>query len=133
MDRISKERRSKNMSRIRSRNTSLEISVRRFLYERGYRYRLHFNIEGKPDVVFVKKRIAIFVNGCFWHLHGCSLSRIPTTRSEFWEKKLKSNKERDERVKSALEYEGWRVLTLWECEIMDDLSRTMSSLLELLT
>lgn len=133
MDRISKERRSWNMSRIRSRDTSLELKVRKYLYSRGYRYRLRYDIEGKPDLVFPGLHIAIFVDGCFWHGHGCGLSTIPKTRTEFWLNKIKSNRKRDKVVESTLTSAGWNVIRIWECEIesaFDDTMRRLENMLD---
>ena len=130
MDRISREKRSWNMSRIRSTDTSLELLVRKHLFARGYRYRIHFKLPGKPDIVFPRLKIAIFVNGCFWHFHGCRLSTIPKTRTDFWTEKLKKNKERDNRNIKELEKLGWNVITLWECSLEDDFNLEMKSLEE---
>ena len=105
------------MSRIRSSNTSLELEVRRSLHALGFRYKLHSSLPGHPDIVFSKQRVALFINGCFWHSHGCKLSTTPSTRHDFWAEKLGKNKNRDERVNGQLKAMGWRVITLWECEI----------------
>ncbi len=130
MDRISKEKRSLNMSKIRSADTSLELIVRRYLFGKGFRYRVRYSITGKPDIVFIKRKIAVFINGCFWHLHGCKLSRIPSTRRDFWYNKLIGNRDRDLKVNSKLRSEGWHVITLWECEIMEDLDRSLLPLIK---
>ena len=127
-DRISKARRSWNMSRIKSTNTSLELRVRRYLHSRGIRYRIGFSLEGKPDIVFPGKRIAVFVNGCFWHAHGCSLSHIPSTRTEYWGPKLRRNRERDREVRAILSSTGWRVLAIWECDIRKDIGSALAPL-----
>ena len=121
MDKISREKRSRNMSRIRSADTSIEKIVRKTLFSLGFRYRLHSKLPGRPDIVFPGKRLAVFINGCFWHKHGCRLTVIPHTRTEFWESKLNQNKERDKRVKKILESSGWRTVTIWECEIEKDI------------
>lgn len=126
------ERRSWNMSRIRSHDTGPELAVRRYLYSVGFRYMLNFSLPGKPDIVFPRKRIAVFVNGCFWHMHGCRLSAIPATRREFWLVKLKGNAERDRKNKTVLESDGWTVMTLWECEIENDTGAAVSPLISLL-
>jgi DNA mismatch endonuclease (patch repair protein) len=120
MDRISKSRRSRNMSKIKSKNTSLEITVRKYLYKKGFRYRIHYNITGRPDIVFPKKKLAIFINGCFWHMHECSLGKIPSTRTEFWKAKLERNRERDLTVIEKLHGENWEVITIWECFLKND-------------
>lgn len=131
-DRLSAEKRSWNMSRIRSADTTLELKVRKYLHSRGFRYRIRFPIPGKPDIVFPGKKIAVFVNGCFWHLHGCRLSTVPSTRREFWETKLNVNRYRDLENLTRLENEGWNVVTMWECEIEGSLDRAVSPLLKLL-
>ncbi len=119
MDRITWEKRSWNMSRIKGRNTKPEILLRKLLYARGIRYRLHKkDLPGRPDLVLSKFRAVIFVHGCFWHLHeGCRNSKIPATRKEFWKKKLERNRDRDEANRQKLLELGWRVLTVWECSL----------------
>lgn len=119
MDIWTKEKRSKVMSNIRSTNTSLEIRVRKMLFSQGYRYRLHVSdLPGKPDIVLPKYKAAIFVHGCFWHLHSrCRDGTIPKTRTDYWKEKLLGNKKRDAKHMRALRRQGWRVLRLWECEI----------------
>ena len=108
--------RSRMMSSVRSRNSRIEIAVRKRLFAQGLRYRLHRrDLPGTPDFVFPKHRSAVFVHGCFWHLHGCELSSIPDTRREWWKEKLGRNAERDARAVSGLQALGWRVLTIWEC------------------
>ena len=117
-DRISKEHRSWNMSRIRSKNTEPELKVRSLLHRMGYRFRLHNkNLPGKPDIVLSKYRTVIFVHGCFWHRHtDCKFAYTPKSKVEFWEAKFKRNIERHEEVTKQLEKLGWKVLTIWECE-----------------
>lgn len=109
------------MSRIRSKDTVPELLVRRAAHALGYRFRLHRkDLPGKPDLVFPRLRSVIFVQGCFWHLHqGCREGRIPRSRREYWEPKLKRNVERDLAALAQLEASGWRVLTIWECEVND--------------
>lgn len=110
--------RSALMARIGGRDTGPELRVRRFLHARGLRYSLHDrHLTGRPDIVFRCRRIAVFVHGCFWHRHpGCSATRTPKTRLEFWEPKFRANVARDEQVRSALTEQGWRVIVIWECE-----------------
>lgn len=117
-DRLSSQKRSWNMSRIKSRDTTPELAVRKVLYRMGYRYRLHSPaVPGKPDIVLKRFRIAIFVHGCFWHRHsGCKFSYIPKSRVEFWAKKFEENIRRDETVRKQLSELGWKYLTIWECE-----------------
>lgn len=105
------------MSRIRSVDTAPEMLVRRLLHSMGYRYRVHpKRLPGKPDIVFPSARKAIFVHGCFWHAHGCKIGRPPKSHLEFWEEKLNRNRQRDEQNRMALESDGWKVLTVWQCE-----------------
>jgi len=106
------------MSRVRSKDTAPELVVRRLLHSRGYRYRLHrIDVAGRPDLVLPKYRVAIFVNGCFWHGHSCALFRIPATRTEFWLAKIAANRTRDSLVRGRLREEGWRTLDIWECAL----------------
>lgn len=117
-DRLSSQRRSWNMSRIKSRDTSPELAVRKVLYRMGFRYRLHSPaVPGSPDIVLKRFRAAIFVHGCFWHRHpGCKFAYVPKSRVEFWTKKFEANVRRDETVKKQLSDLGWKSLTIWECE-----------------
>lgn len=112
--------RSERMSRVRGKNTKPEMIVRRAVHRMGYRYRLHDpRLPGKPDLVFRSRKKVVFVNGCFWHLHDCGTFRMPKTRRDFWEAKLKSNRDRDGLVRTELERLGWNHLTIWECELAD--------------
>ena len=122
MDRISKERRSWNMSRIRSRDTKPELLVRSLLHRNGFRFRLHRrDLPGTPDIVLPKYKTVILVHGCFWHQHpGCRRAKRPQTRAEFWRVKLDANITRDAAASAALERAGWRTLVIWECEIGDE-------------
>jgi DNA mismatch endonuclease (patch repair protein) len=119
MDRISPEHRSWNMSRIRYRDTTPERTVRSLLHGLGLRFSLHRrDLPGKPDVVLPARRTVVFVHGCFWQQHaGCKLAVIPGTRTEFWEEKLGRNVQRDAENERALQRLGWRVVTVWECEL----------------
>ena len=119
MDRLTPDRRSANMARVRGKNTAPELAVRRALHRMGYRYRLHRrDLPGSPDIVLSRRRLALFVHGCFWHRHAdCRRSTTPQTRREFWEAKFAANVERDRRHVAALEAAGWRVEVLWECNI----------------
>lgn len=111
------------MSRVRGKDTSPELTVRRLVHALGYRFRLHRrDLPGSPDLVFPSRRKVIFVHGCFWHRHpdpGCKLARMPKSRQEFWEPKLEGNRARDLRNEAALRGLGWDVLTIWECELRD--------------
>lgn len=121
MDTIPPSERSEIMSRVRSKNSRPELFVRRLVFAEGYRYRLHDRtLPGCPDLVFKGRGKVIFVHGCFWHRHEhCALARMPKSRLDFWEPKLTANKERDARNKEVLTKEGWKVLTIWECELGD--------------
>lgn len=110
--------RSRMMSGIRSENTKPEILLRRALHKNGFRYRLHDSlIPGRPDIVFPKYHAVLFVHGCFWHGHDCSLFRYPETRNEFWKDKIRKNRERDTVVRKRLEDTGWRLGIVWECSL----------------
>ena len=119
MDVHDQKTRSLNMSRIHSRNTTIELIVRQFLFKNGYRYRLHYaKLPGKPDLVILNHRIAIFVNGCYFHRHeGCKLATVSETNKDFWNNKIESNVMRDNRNEEILIALGWTVLKIWECEI----------------
>lgn len=110
--------RSRMMAGIRGANTKPEMLIRRGLHGLGFRFRLHGRgLAGKPDLVLPRYRAAIFVNGCFWHLHDCQLFKWPTTRHEFWREKIEANRDRDSRVEAELKSHGWRVLKVWECSL----------------
>ena len=121
MDRISKEHRSWNMSRIKSGNTKPEIVVRSLLHKLGYRFRLHRkDLPGKPDIVLPRYNSVVFVHGCFWHRHnGCKNATVPKTKNIFWREKFKGNIERDIKVQEELQSMGWKILIIWECETSD--------------
>ncbi|MGS4991016.1 very short patch repair endonuclease [Roseibium sp. RP-7] len=129
-DRISKEHRSWNMSRIRGKNTIPEVHLRKLLHAAGYRFRLHApDLPGKPDIVLKKYKTVIFVHGCFWHRHdGCTGATIPKTRTEFWTKKFEATVERDLRKKEELEQAGWKVEIVWECELKRDPDRALKTI-----
>lgn len=120
MDSLSPTRRSANMSRIRSKDTKPELLVRRVLHRLGYRYRLHRrDLPGAPDLVFASRRKAIFIHGCFWHQHkGCIDGRLPQSRLDYWLPKLERNVERDRENTVKLRISGWKILKLWECDIL---------------
>lgn len=118
-DPLTSQQRHTCMSHIRSKNTNPEVKLRKELFKRGYRYRINVRkLGGTPDIVLSKYRTCIFVNGCFWHGHdGCRFYSHPKTNPEFWEDKVKRNKERDLLVSTRLETLGWSVITIWECEL----------------
>lgn len=131
----SKEVRSYNMSRIRSKDTKPELLVRKFLHKNGFRYRLHVkDLPGKPDIVLPKYKTVIFIHGCFWHGHeGCKYYVVPKTRTEWWLNKIANNSSNDESYQKQLSSSGWKVLTIWECElrskaIVDTLSTITSNI-----
>lgn len=121
MDIVSPAKRSKMMSGIRGADTKPEMAVRRAAHAMGLRFRLHRNdLPGTPDIVFPRRRIAMFVHGCFWHRHAdCPYAAVPSTRPEFWSAKFRKNIERDRRVDQQLVELGWRVAIIWECETRD--------------
>lgn len=119
MDTLTPEQRSLNMSRIHGRDTKPEVIVRKYLFAKGLRYRKNDKrFPGHPDIVFPKYKTVIFVHGCFWHGHeGCRYFRIPSSNVEFWEVKIRRNRERDKKDAAELEKLGWKVITVWECRI----------------
>ena len=131
MDRLTKEQRHRSMSAIRGKNTKPEIVVRKFLFGRGFRYRLNYpRLPGHPDIVLRKYRTAIFVNGCFWHGHdNCKYYRLPKTNVDFWRKKVERNKKRDIEEQRQLASMGWHCITIWECQLKPKIRRqTLDSL-----
>jgi len=118
MDVHTKEQRHYNMSRIRSKNTKPELIVRKYLWGQGYRYRLQRkDLPGKPDIVLPRYRFAIFVNGCFWHMHKCKKFVLPATNTDFWYEKLSQNKKRDTKDYVKLKKTGWNYIVIWECQL----------------
>ncbi|HZY37104.1 MAG TPA: DNA mismatch endonuclease Vsr [Mucilaginibacter sp.] len=115
----SKERRSYNMSRIRSKDTKPEMLVRRFLHSHGYRYRLHrSDLAGKPDLILPKLKTVIFIHGCFWHGHtDCKYYHVPKTETEWWLEKINKNKKRDLENLHSLSNSGWKIIVIWECSL----------------
>ncbi len=118
-DIFTKAKRSWVMSRVRGANTTPERTVRSFLHRRGFRFRVQRNgLPGHPDIVLPKFKTVVFVNGCFWHGHpGCKRATIPSTRRAFWLKKITGNRERDVRTRTHLRRLGWKVVTVWECQV----------------
>ena len=128
----SKEVRSYNMSQIRNKDTKPEIIVRKFLFSKGFRYRLHDKkLSGKPDIILPKYKTLIFVHGCFWHGHvGCKYFVVPKTRTEWWLNKINGNKQKDIENFNILRGSGWTVLTIFECELKtNNISDTFKKLL----
>ena len=122
-DTLTPKQRSERMSRIRGKDTKVEMTVRRLVHSLGYRYRLHRrDLPGKPDMVFPGRHKVIFVHGCFWHRHpdpNCSLARLPKSRLDFWVPKLSGNRERDLRNQARLTALNWEYLVVWECQLKD--------------
>ncbi len=115
----SKQQRSYNMSRIKGKDTKPEMLVRKFLFAHGYRYKLHdATLPGKPDIVLPKYSTVIFVHGCFWHGHtNCKYYKVPQTRTDWWLNKIKTNKANDDKAVKALKKDGWKIITVWECDL----------------
>ena len=113
-----KKQRSKNMAAIRSKNTKPELKVRSFLHKNGFRFRLKTNyLPCKPDIILPKYKAVVFVNGCFWHRHGCEKTTTPKTNIKFWKKKFSDNINRDKKNIGKLTRLGWKTFIVWECEI----------------
>ncbi len=126
-DSISKEKRREIMSKIKSKNTKLEIEFRKKLWNKNLKYRLHYKISGKPDLVFVSKKIAVFVDSCFWH--KCPKHfRQPKSRLAYWKPKIERNTTRDKKVNEMLKNEGWKVLRFWEHEIKKNPERCVKKI-----
>ncbi|RHS27621.1 DNA mismatch endonuclease Vsr [Roseburia sp. AF12-17LB] len=126
-DKLTPEKRSWNMSRIKGKDTKIEVEVRKYLFSKGYRFRKNDKrYPGKPDIVLPKYHVAIFVHGCFWHRHeGCKDATTPKTRTEFWLEKFDKNVKNDQIKQEKLRKLGWKVIVIWECEIKKDLIKTM--------
>lgn len=134
MDRVTPAVRSRMMSRVRGRDTSLELRVRRALHTAGFRFRLHRpDLPGRPDIVLPSLRTAVFVHGCFWHGHDCGRGRRPASNSAFWSAKLDRNLARDREAVAALTRSGWSVRTVWECQIDEDTIQLLAELQRLKT
>lgn len=134
MDKLSPEKRSEVMGRVKGKNTTPELRVRSILHRMGFRFRLHRNdLPGNPDIVLPKYRLCIFVNGCFWHQHsGCRRATIPSSNVDFWRTKFRRTKERDHQNITALSSLGWHTLIVWECET-NDVSQLRHVLVDMLT
>ena len=114
------------MSKVKSKDTSIELLLRKELWKRGFRYRLQYPLPGKPDLVFPKYKIAVFVDGCFWH--GCPIcnKKMPSSNKEYWKRKIKRNIERDRRTDGELSNMGWRVIRVWEHQIKRDFENAVN-------
>ncbi|RGT50842.1 very short patch repair endonuclease [Bacteroides intestinalis] len=132
-DIFSFQKRSDIMSKIGGKNTKPEILVRKFLFSKGFRYRINVKtLPGKPDIVLPKYKTVIFVNGCFWHGHNCKKGKLPSSNIDFWRGKISNNKLRDDKNSDLLIKLGWKVIIIWQCEIskIDNRIKILNKLLE---
>ncbi|MEF3082714.1 very short patch repair endonuclease [Luteimonas sp. SMYT11W] len=129
-EKISPETRSRMMAGIRGKNTKPELTIRRWLHADGFRFRLfRRDLPGRPDIVLPRWNVVVFAHGCFWHGHqGCSYFRLPKTRPEFWESKIRRNAERDHEAIGRLEEAGWRIAVIWECALRKEPEVTLRRL-----
>ncbi|HEX8230927.1 MAG TPA: very short patch repair endonuclease [Chloroflexia bacterium] len=126
-DTFSPKKRSEIMRRVKGKNTSLEMKVRSALHRRGLRYRLSYSLPGKPDLVFVKARIAVFIDSCFWH--GCPRHvRMPNSNQEYWQAKIRRNVERDVKTNELYEELDWRIIRVWEHDLKEDFEASITRL-----
>lgn len=131
-DVVSPNVRSRMMSGIQGTNTKPEITIRKALFAKGYRYLLHYKkLPGKPDLVLPKYNAVVFVHGCFWHRHDCHLFKWPSTRKEFWEEKINGNATRDGKQIQGILDQNWRVLIIWECAIKGKEKRELSEIISM--
>jgi DNA mismatch endonuclease (patch repair protein) len=129
MDRITPEQRSRNMARVRGKDTQPELRVRRALFARGFRFRLHRkDLPGRPDIILPRYRVGVFVHGCFWHGHSCPRGRRPSSNAQFWQQKIERNMERDRRAVPELEAAGWTVKTIWQCSLDEGIEELIALL-----
>lgn len=133
-DTLTQEERSKRMALIHSKNTIIEIKVRKYLFSKGFRFRVNDKrYAGHPDIVLPKYKTMIFIHGCFWHgHHNCKIAHIPKSNSEFWIAKINRNMKNDAKHNEVLKSQGWNVITLWECELNRDFEKVMTTLTETL-
>ncbi|MCM1512350.1 MAG: very short patch repair endonuclease [Oxalobacter formigenes] len=132
-DTINPERRSEIMSHIKSKDTSIEIMVRKYLFAQGYRYRINYKkLPGKPDVVFTKKKVAVFIHGCYWHGHDCGSRYAHTSQSNkaYWRPKIQRTQQRDQEHIALLKADGWKVIVLWECQLKTNFDTAINSILK---
>ena len=134
-DTITPKRRSEIMSHIRSKDTKIELMVRRYLFALGYRYRVNYKaLPGKPDIVFTKKKIAIFIHGCYWHGHNCGSRYAHASQSNkaYWGPKIQRTQQRDQEHIAKLEADGWKVIVLWECQIKLNFEEVIKDLCDII-
>ena len=133
-DTLTPEKRSWIMSIVKSKSTSIEVKVCKYLYSQGFRYRKNVaNLAGKPDIVLGKYHTVIFIHGCFWHRHtGCKDATTPKTNTEFWLRKFTTNIENDKKHLEALQKQGWNIIVLWECEINGNFDQIMQNVISTL-
>ena len=128
-DHVDSRTRSAIMAKVKSRDTGPEMEVRRELHKAGHRFRLHrADLPGRPDLIFPRHRVALFVHGCFWHWHGCKRSRMPRSNVEYWTAKIERNVRRDHRTRFELDRLGWKSRVIWECEIASGVERLLEEL-----
>ena len=133
VDVVDRETRSRMMSGIKGKDTSGELLIRKALHKKGFRYRLHRkDLPGRPDLVLPRHNAVIFVNGCFWHGHGCHLFKWPKTRPDFWKEKITGNKRRDKNNLQLLREKGWRICIVWECSFKGKKSVSVEDICRLL-
>lgn len=130
-DKLTKAQRSWNMSKIRGKDTKIEVKVRHYLFSKGFRYRKNVpDMPGKPDIVLPRYKTVIFVHGCFWHRHeGCKGCTTPSTNQSFWLRKFEKNVANDQKNRELLENSGWKVVVLWECEVEKNFERLMEKVI----
>lgn len=127
-DRITKAQRSRNMARVKNKNTAPELIVRKTLHRLGFRFRLYrSDLPGNPDIVLPRHHKIVFVHGCFWHGHTCPRGKRPSTRQDFWNRKLDGNQKRDKANQDKLKELGWEILIVWECQVknVDNLEKQL--------
>ena len=130
---FSSQKRSDIMSKISGKNTNPEILVRKFLFSKGFRYRINVKtLPGKPDIVLPKYKTVIFINGCFWHGHNCKKGKLPSSNIDFWKGKISNNKSRDDKNSDLLVKLGWKVIIIWQCEVskIDNRIKILNKLLK---
>lgn len=121
------------MASIKGENTKPEKMVRSLLWKKGFRFQLHRkDLPGRPDIVLPKYKTVIFIHGCFWHRHGCSLTYMPKSNTAFWERKFAENQKHDMMIIGRLEEKGWKVITIWECEIRKNAEKTVEDKIQLI-